>query len=88
MPLAQAIDDTPRQEYYAGYIHAMLQAMREDGVNVGGYMAWSLLDNLEWERGYKPRFGLTVVDKKDGFKRYPKKSSAMLRDIYAYLQSQ
>lgn len=44
MSLDKAVDDTPRQEYYAGYIAAMLQAMREDGVKVGGYMAWSLLE--------------------------------------------
>ena len=48
---------------------------------------WLKISNLEWERGYKPRFGLTVVDKKDGFKRHPKDSSAMLRDIYRYLTS-
>lgn len=44
MSLEDAINDTARQEYYAGYIYAMLQAMREDGVKVGGYMAWSLLE--------------------------------------------
>lgn len=44
MPLAQQIADTQRQAYYAGYINAMLEAM-EGGVNIGGYMAWSL---LEW----------------------------------------
>jgi beta-glucosidase len=44
--------------------------------------------NLEWIMGYKPRFGLTVVDREDGCKRYPKQSAYLLRDIFAYVKAE
>ena len=39
----------------------MRDAIRQ-GVDVRGYMAWSLLDNLEWSLGYSKRFGIVHVD--------------------------
>lgn len=37
------------------------QRARDDGVNVIGYMVWSLTDNFEWG-SYTPRFGLYTVN--------------------------
>jgi len=33
----------------------------QDGVDVRGYIYWSLLDNFEWAKGFEPRFGLVEI---------------------------
>lgn len=46
-----------------GTIIAMERAISE-GVELKGYMHWSLLDNFEWAYGWWPKFGLVAVDRK------------------------
>jgi beta-glucosidase len=50
------------------------------------YFGHELTDrsNLEWVFGYGPRFGITVVERDNGFKRTPKKSAYLLRDVFRY----
>ncbi|MFZ6815893.1 GH1 family beta-glucosidase [Undibacterium sp. Rencai35W] len=55
------IHDTGRTDYIQRHIAAMADAMRE-GVRMGGYMVWSLMDNFEWASGYEKRFGIVHVD--------------------------
>ncbi|KAG8983628.1 hypothetical protein FRB93_007108 [Tulasnella sp. JGI-2019a] len=42
--LEEIINDTERQDYYAGYLEAMLRAIKEDGILIEGYFGWSLLE--------------------------------------------
>ncbi|WIA08142.1 hypothetical protein OEZ85_007598 [Tetradesmus obliquus] len=53
-------------------------AVAQDGVNVQGFYAWSLMDNFEWADGYRPRFGLVYVDYENGLRRLPKRSAAWM----------
>ncbi|KMT14420.1 hypothetical protein BVRB_4g071990 [Beta vulgaris subsp. vulgaris] len=72
--LHEALSDKMRVQYHHDHL-AFLHLAINEGVNVKGYFAWSLLDNFEWSSGYTVRFGINYVDYKDGLKRYPKLSA-------------
>ncbi|MNY67027.1 Beta-glucosidase A [compost metagenome] len=55
------MEDHARLAYYHDYLDAVLKAKNE-GVNITGYFAWTLMDNFEWAHGYSARFGLVYVD--------------------------
>jgi beta-glucosidase len=50
-----------RPDFLRAHIYAVDRARRE-GVNVIGYLHWSLIDNFEWSHGYEGRFGLFTID--------------------------
>ena len=71
---------TSVDEKRVSFIDAALreaQACMAEGIDVRGYLHWSLLDNFEWAFGYGPTFGLVAVDR-HSFVRYPKPSAAWL----------
>jgi beta-glucosidase len=74
-----ATPDDTRRIAYTGEALAHLHAAIADGVDVRGYLHWSLLDNFEWGR-WEPTFGLVQVDR-DTFARRPKPSLAWLGAI-------
>lgn len=55
------VHDPLRVSYLKKHLRACSDAIRQ-GVNLRGYMAWSLLDNLEWALGYSKRFGLVHMN--------------------------
>jgi beta-glucosidase/6-phospho-beta-glucosidase/beta-galactosidase len=48
-------------EVLDGHLEALASAMA-DGVDVDGYLYWSLVDNYEWNHGFDLRFGLYELD--------------------------
>lgn len=67
------------------YLHAHLSELArviDDGVDVRGYLLWSLLDNFEWAHGYGKRFGIVRVDY-DTLARTPKDSARWYRELIA-----
>ncbi|TDE18520.1 GH1 family beta-glucosidase [Dyadobacter psychrotolerans] len=57
----EAVQDEKRKAYFQEYLAHVLKA-KQDGINIKGYLAWSLIDNFEWAEGYAARFGLVHVD--------------------------
>lgn len=59
-----------------------LSAYLLDGVDIRGYTAWSLMDNLEWATGFSERFGLFYVNRSDrSLPRVAKSSVAVYSTI-------
>ena len=54
-------EDQYRKEFIKNHLRWVHKAI-EEGVDVRGYLHWSLMDNFEWADGYEPRFGLVEVD--------------------------
>ncbi|HEU5155531.1 MAG TPA: GH1 family beta-glucosidase [Streptosporangiaceae bacterium] len=55
------VHDADRTAYLDGHLRAAHAAI-EAGVDLRGYLVWSLLDNFEWADGYHRKFGIVHVD--------------------------
>jgi len=51
-----------------------------EGLDVRGYLHWSLIDNFEWDKGFWPRFGLVEMDYKT-MERKPRPSAFYYANI-------
>ncbi len=71
-------DDRFRIIYIAQVLSAVKEAI-DFGVDVKGYLYWSLLDNYEWY-SFKPQFGIVGCDF-ETFERTPKPSAYFYKDI-------
>lgn len=70
--------DDARIEYLRTHLEQAARAIG-DGVDLRGYYAWSFLDNFEWARGLRQRWGLVDVDF-DTQERTPKDSASWYAD--------
>jgi beta-glucosidase len=55
------VNDERRISYLDKHLNALRDAL-DQGVDVGGYFQWSLMDNFEWSLGYQKRFGIIFVN--------------------------
>ena len=72
------VKDVERTQYFDKHISATLDAI-DQGVDVRGYFAWSLLDNLEWAEGWSKRFGIVHVN--------PETQVRTLKDSAKFIQN-
>ena len=76
------VRDQERIDFYKGYIGQVGRAM-DEGADVRGYYAWTLIDNFEWAMGYSQRFGIVYCDFENEQKRFVKDSGFWYRDLIA-----
>jgi beta-glucosidase len=72
-------NDEDRIEYTRRALEGLARCVN-DGVDVRGYLHWSLLDNFEWVSGFAMTFGLIAVDRTT-FARAVKPSARWLGEI-------
>jgi beta-glucosidase len=95
MTREEAVNDSYRVQYFADHLDAVGKS-RQDGSDIKGYFAWSLMDNLgmfastvhlqelirpEWSDGYGVRFGVTFTDY-NTLERTPKRSALLLKSMF------
>ena len=78
-PGGVAVHDDDRIDYLRRHLTACHRAI-ERGVDLRGYLVWSLLDNFEWGYGYSKRFGIVRVDY-DSLERLPKDSALWFAEL-------
>lgn len=84
-PIDGRVTDPDRTAYLAAHLQALADAI-DDGVPVTDYMAWSLMDNFEWARGYAKRFGIVHVDYATQV-RTPKDSARWYAEVAAAVRA-
>ncbi|MBQ1027848.1 GH1 family beta-glucosidase [Micromonospora sp. C95] len=73
------LQDSDRVAYLDGHLRAAHEAIAR-GVDLRGYLVWSLLDNFEWAEGYRKRFGIVHVDYLTQ-RRTPKSSARWYQEV-------
>lgn len=72
-------NDDRRVRFLISYLKEIYHAIKM-GVDIRGYFYWSLIDNMELNQGYNPKFGLIEVDFTTQ-KRTPRPSAYVYQNI-------
>ena len=75
------IRDKKRVDYFKAVL-AEVERANEEGLNIAGYFAWSLMDNIEWCAGTMIKYGLIHTNFKT-FETKWKQSAYFYRDYIA-----
>lgn len=87
MGMVEALQDSFRVKYYQLYMMQVAKAKNE-GADIQGVFAWSLMDNFEWGDGLNFRFGITYVDfNSEDLTRTPKMSATWWQGLIADMSS-
>lgn len=73
------VNDPLRVDYFREHLKVARRVIQE-GVDLRGYFAWSLLDNFEWSLGFSKRFGIIHVDYATQ-RRTPKASARFYAEV-------
>ncbi len=74
-------DDDSRIDFFDKHFEAIRDAQKR-GVDVRGYVAWTLIDNFEWAEGYSAKFGIVGMDPQTR-DRFPKGSYRAFQGMLA-----
>ncbi|HXN60653.1 MAG TPA: family 1 glycosylhydrolase [Acidimicrobiales bacterium] len=74
-------DDAARLAYTRAALEGLAKCIA-DGIDVRGYLHWTLLDNFEWTAGFAKTFGLVAVDRQT-FARTVKPTARWLGQVAA-----
>lgn len=75
------MNDRRRQQFMVTHLREIWNAINHAGADIRGYMHWSFIDNFEWAEGFTARFGMVKTDYDDDFKRIPRPSAQVYRQI-------
>jgi len=73
-------NDAQREDFIRRSLREVRHAL-DAGLDVRGYLYWSLTDAYEWEHGFSPRFGLIGIDYDKGLARTVRRSAKAYADI-------
>jgi len=73
------VDDAGRTAFLRAHLEQIVRALAM-GIPVNAFFAWSLLDNFEWNEGYRLRYGIVRTEYETG-RRIPKASARFLRSL-------